>query len=194
LFNSKAGESMKYRAFKYEQILILFLLGTFLITIISYQIILHLNINAYPIYLVFLLNILFVSGLLTSCGVFFAGRYIDFTASEELMEAAKIEGCSKIMILWYITLPLLTHIIVIQVVATSIFAWFYYSRLVSMGLMCLMMDRSGFTQPIVLRSLAKESPPEEWSISLNTILMTIPLVLVFIFVSKNLITHVFAKR
>jgi N,N'-diacetylchitobiose transport system permease protein len=102
----------------------------------------------------------------------------------ELEEAALIDGCSRIRAFFTITFPLMAP----GLVATGVFAFIQAWNEFAMALV-LMNRPENLTLPVWLRSFKQVNSGTDWgAIMAGSTLMTIPVIVVFLFVQGRMTT------
>jgi arabinogalactan oligomer/maltooligosaccharide transport system permease protein len=142
-----------------------------------YMVIAHLGlINTYLGLMVF-----YVSTALPFCVWQMKGFYDTIPASLE--EAARIDGCSRGMAFWRVILPLAVPGLVITALFSFMAAWSEYIVAAQ-----VMQDEDMFTLPLGLKSF-QASMSTEWGLyAAASILVSLPVVIVFLLLSKYLVS------
>jgi arabinogalactan oligomer/maltooligosaccharide transport system permease protein len=105
------------------------------------------------------------------------------TIPTALEEAACIDGCSRWESFWRIILPLATPGLVITALFSFMTAWSEYIVAAQ-----VLQDREMFTLPLGLRSF-QASMSTEWGLyAAAAILVSVPVVIVFVFLSRFLVS------
>jgi arabinogalactan oligomer/maltooligosaccharide transport system permease protein len=100
-----------------------------------------------------------------------------------LEEAAHIDGCSQFMTFWRIVLPLATPALVITALFSFMTAWSEY-----LVAAVLIQDQNLFTLPLGLK-MFQSSMETSWGLySAGAVVVSIPVVLLFLFLSRWLIS------
>jgi multiple sugar transport system permease protein len=125
---------------------------------------------------------LIVPGACSAFGVFLMRQYIGSAVPRELVEAARMDGCSEFGIYWRVVLPLIGPAMGTLGLVTFIGA---YNNFV--GALLVMSDVDMFTAPLVLRSLQGTGQTPWGAISAGSAITVLPLLVLFIFYSRRLI-------
>jgi len=125
---------------------------------------------------------LYIPGIANAIGIFLMRQYIGSAIPKELVEAARIDGCSEIRIFWSVVFPLLGPATATLALTTFIGQW---NNIV--GPLIVLKDRDAFTLPLALRSLQGTSTVETGAMMVGVCIAVIPLLIVFAFTSRNLI-------
>ncbi|GHV92316.1 ABC transporter permease [Spirochaetia bacterium] len=103
---------------------------------------------------------------------------------KELDEAAMIDGASRVQILGRIILPLLTPFLVSVSIYAAIIAWNDYQYA-----LILTSSQKASTVQIALANLMESMGSQNWGgIMATALIITLPVVVFFAFIQKNLIT------
>ncbi|MBB6097276.1 multiple sugar transport system permease protein [Deinobacterium chartae] len=125
---------------------------------------------------------LYIPGAAGAFGIFLMRQYIASSIPHELMEAARIDGCSEFRIYWNIVLPLITPAMATLGMITFINSWNNF-----VGALVVMRESSTYTVPLALRSMQSAANTEWGALMAGTAISVIPLILIFIFASRRLI-------
>jgi arabinogalactan oligomer/maltooligosaccharide transport system permease protein len=127
------------------------------------------------------LMLFYVSTALPFCVWQMKGFYDTIPASLE--EAARIDGCSRERAFWSVILPLATPGLVITALFSFMTAWSEYIVAAQ-----VMQDEEMFTLPLGIKSF-QASLSSQWGLyAAASILVSIPVVVVFLVLSKYLVT------
>ena len=120
--------------------------------------------------------------LVQAFGVFFMTQYLSEALPNELIEAARMDGCSTHRIFWHVVLPVARPAAAVLGMLTFLTAWNDY-------LWPLVVLSSPETQTVqVALSALRAGYVQDYSLSLTgTLLATVPLIVVFGLLSKQLI-------
>ncbi len=119
-------------------------------------------------------------------GIFLMRQYIS-TLPSELMEAARIDGATEFSIYWRVMLPLMRPVLAAQAILTFLGSWNSY-----LWPLTVMRNRDSMTLPVGMVSMmgsitAGSEPPVGASMAAAT-LITIPVIIVFLFVQRYYIS------
>jgi arabinogalactan oligomer / maltooligosaccharide transport system permease protein len=127
------------------------------------------------------LMVFYTSTALPFCVWQMKGFYDTIPASLE--EAARIDGCSRGQAFWTVILPLATPGLVITALFSFMTAWSEYIVAAQ-----VMQDEEMFTLPLGIKSF-QASLSSQWGLyAAASILVSIPVVIVFLMLSKYLVT------
>jgi multiple sugar transport system permease protein len=125
---------------------------------------------------------LIVPGACGALGIFMMRQYIGSSVPRELVDAARMDGCSEFAIYWRIILPLLGPALGTLGLITFIGS---YNNFV--GALLVLRDQDSFTVPLVLRSLQGTSGATVSALSAGAAITVLPLLLLFAMYSRRLI-------
>lgn len=127
------------------------------------------------------LMVFYTSTALPFCVWQMKGFYDTIPASLE--EAARIDGCSRAQAFWSVILPLATPGLVITALFSFMTAWSEYIVAAQ-----VMQDEEMFTLPLGIKSF-QASLSSQWGLyAAASILVSIPVVVVFLLLSKYLVS------
>lgn len=115
-------------------------------------------------------------------GIFMMRQYIGTAIPRELVEAARIDGCSEFGIFWRIVLPLITPALGTLGLVTFIGTWNNFA-----GALIVMRDMEMFTVPLALRALQGTGQVPWGAISAGSAIAVLPLLILFVIASRRLI-------
>lgn len=125
---------------------------------------------------------LIIPGACAAIGIFLMRQYISSAISKELVEAARIDGCSEFGIYLRIIAPLVTPAMGTLGLITFIGSWNnFISPLV------VMRDMEMYTVPLALRSLQGSGQVPWGAISAGSAVAVLPLLIIFTIASRRLI-------
>lgn len=146
-----------------------------------------------PLYLLFSeigwtgsMGAIIVPALTSAFGVFWMTQYLRQAVPDELIEAARVDGCSMIRTFWTVGVPAARPAAAMLFLFTFVGAWnnFFWPFIV--------LDRQNPTLPVAL-SLLQANYFVDYSIVLaGVILATIPLLLLFVFAGRQLVSGIMA--
>lgn len=125
---------------------------------------------------------LIIPGACSAFGIFLMRQYIGSAVPRELVEAARMDGCSEFGIYWRVVLPLIGPAMGTLGLVTFIGA---YNNFV--GALLVMSDMEMFTAPLVLRSLQGTGQTPWGAISAGSAITVLPLLVLFVFYTRRLI-------
>ncbi len=127
-----------------------------------------------------------IPALTSAFGVFWMTQYLQQTVPDELIEAARVDGASMIRTLWTVGVPAARPAAAMLFLFTFVGAWnnFFWPFIV--------LDRSSPTLPVAL-SLLQSNYFVDYSVVLAGVLLsTIPLLLLFAFAGRQLVSGIMA--
>jgi multiple sugar transport system permease protein len=103
------------------------------------------------------------------------------TIPDEIEQAAMIDGCSRMAVIWRITLPLAIPALVSVFIYTFMIAWneFLYA-------MIFLNSREMFTMPIKVSTIFSDPTPRPHVVMAASAIMTIPIVVLFLVLERFL--------
>lgn len=129
----------------------------------------------------------YLPGLASAYGIFLMRQYISSSVPRDLIDAARIDGCSEFFIYWRIALPLITPGLGALGIITFITIWNNF-------LMQLILFNSEirFTITVALRQMLGMAKNEYGALMLGNTLSIIPITVIFIIFSKFIIANLVA--
>ncbi|RME07322.1 MAG: carbohydrate ABC transporter permease [Anaerolineae bacterium] len=103
------------------------------------------------------------------------------TIPDEIEQAALIDGCSRLEVIWRVTLPLAIPALVSVTIYTFMIAWneFLYA-------LVFLNDHNLFTMPIKINVIFNDPSPRPHVVMAASTIMTIPIVLLFLAMERYL--------
>ncbi|MFC0472754.1 carbohydrate ABC transporter permease [Halalkalibacter kiskunsagensis] len=179
-FCSLAGFAFAKLHFKGKNALFIFVIATMMVPvqlglIPSYMIIAKLGwINS--------LNAIIVPAAVNAFGVFWMRQYISSTIPNELIDAGRIDGCSNFRLYWTVVLPVVKPALATLGLITFMNVWNDY-----LWPLVVLKDSSVHTIQVALRTLNGAYTQDFGMILNGTFLATLPLLVVFLLFSKQVI-------
>ncbi|QIG38887.1 carbohydrate ABC transporter permease [Microbacterium sp. 4R-513] len=146
-----------------------------------------------PLYILFAdlgwtgqIGAIIVPALVTAFGVFWMTQYLQQAVPDELLEAARVDGASSFRTFWTVGMPAARPAAAMLGLFTFVTAWnnFFWPFIV--------LDRQNPTLPVAL-SLLQSNYFIDYSVVLaGVILATIPLLLLFVFAGRQLVSGIMA--
>ena len=121
---------------------------------------------------------------MTAFGVFWMTQYISQSLPTELIEAARVDGCSMIRTFWHVGLPAARPAAAMLFLFTFVTSWnnFMWPFIV--------LDPQNPTLPVSL-SILQSSYFVDYSLVLAGVLLaTVPLLLLFMFAGRQLVSGI----
>ncbi|MGD7044919.1 carbohydrate ABC transporter permease [Jeotgalibacillus proteolyticus] len=129
------------------------------------------------------LKAVIVPGLIDAFGIFWMRQYISSNVPDELLDSAKIDGCSRLRVYWNIAVP-----IILPAFATLAIIKFMYMWNDFLWPLVVLRDESVHTIQIALRGLIDAYVKDNGMILSGTFWATIPLVLIFLLFNRLFIS------
>ncbi|WNM26565.1 carbohydrate ABC transporter permease [Demequina capsici] len=130
------------------------------------------------------LGAVIIPALVTAFGVFWMTQYLSQSLPTELIEAARVDGCSMIRTFWHVGLTAARPAAAMLFLFTFVTTWnnFFWPFIV--------LDQNNPTLPVAL-SLLQANYFVDYSLVLAGVLLaTVPLLLLFIFAGKQLVSGI----
>lgn len=178
-FCSLAGFGFAMYQFRWREQLFAVVMATLLIPAILNLIPFYLLI--YQIGWINTPKALWVPAMAGALGIFLMRQYIISAIPKELVDAARIDGCSEFQIYWRIVLPLIRPALGTLGLITFIGSW---NRFADVNV--IMRTQETKTLPVVLRTLQGATDVEWGAIMAGTALLVAPLLLVFALAARQL--------
>lgn len=121
-------------------------------------------------------------GMANAFGIFLMRQYIASTMPRQLMDAARIDGANEFRIYWSIVLPLVRPALATLALLTFISQWNNF-----LGPLVILNSRDTYTVPLALRSLQGLVNTDWGAVMLGTALAVLPLLILFVFASRQVI-------
>lgn len=125
---------------------------------------------------------LIVPGACGAVGVFMMRQYIRAAVPPDLVDAARLDGCSEFGIFWRIVLPLAVPALGTLGLITFIGAWNSF-----VGPLVVLSEPERYTLPLALRSLQATGQTPWGAVCAGAALAVLPLMLIFALASRRLI-------
>lgn len=126
---------------------------------------------------------LYIPGAASAFGIFLMRQFVTSSIPKDLIEAARMDGCSELGIYARIVLPLLKPALGTLGLITFIASWNNF-----IGPLIVMRSPEMYTLPLALRSLQSPVDTEWGALMTGSAIATIPLVILFIVSSRQLIS------
>lgn len=180
LFCSMAGFAFANYDFRFKKMLFGLVMATMLIPsflgmIPSFMIMDLLNWIDQP-------RALYLPAAAPAVGIFLMRQYIESAIPRDLIEAARMDGCSEWRIYWHITAPLLGPAFGTLGLITFIASWNNF-----IGPLIVMRSVESYTFPLALRSVQNPVDTEWGALMAGAAVAVLPLMVIFVFSSRRLI-------
>ena len=126
---------------------------------------------------------LYIPGAASAFGIFLMRQFVATSIPKDLVEAARMDGCSELGIYWRIVLPLLKPALGTLGLITFIASWNNF-----IGPLIVMRSPDMYTLPLALRSLQSPVDTEWGALMTGSAIATLPLVVLFVLSSRQLIS------
>lgn len=180
LFCSMGGYAFAMFEFRYKKPLFALVLGTMMLP--SFM-------SIIPTFMVMDLlgwidqpRALYIPGAASAFGIFLMRQYVASAVPRELVEAARMDGCSELGIYARVVLPLLKPALGTLGLVTFIASWNNF-----IGPLVVMRSPDMYTLPLALRSLQSPVDTEWGALMAGSAIATLPLILLFVLASRQLI-------
>ncbi|MBP6008631.1 MAG: carbohydrate ABC transporter permease [Rhodoferax sp.] len=181
LFCSMGGYAFALFDFKYKKALFGLVMGTMLLP--SFM-------NMIPTFMIMDVlgwidqpRALYIPGAASAFGIFLMRQFVMSSIPKDLIEAARMDGCSEFGIFWRIVLPLLKPALGTLGLITFIASWNNF-----IGPLIVMRSPEMYTLPLALRSLQSPVDTEWGALMTGSAIATLPLVVLFVMSSRQLIS------
>jgi len=126
---------------------------------------------------------LYIPGAASAFGIFLMRQFVMSSIPKDLIEAARMDGCSELGIYWRIVLPLLKPALGTLGLITFIASWNNF-----IGPLIVMRSPEMYTLPLALRSLQSPVNTEWGALMTGSAIATVPLLVLFALSSRQLIS------
>jgi multiple sugar transport system permease protein len=126
---------------------------------------------------------LYIPGAASAFGIFLMRQFVSASIPKDLVEAARMDGCSELGIYARIVLPLLKPALGTLGLITFIASWNNF-----IGPLIVMRSPDMYTLPLALRSLQSPVNTEWGALMTGSAIATLPLVVLFVLSSRQLIS------
>ncbi|MFT3833483.1 MAG: carbohydrate ABC transporter permease [Micropruina sp.] len=181
-FSTLAGYSFAKLRFRGRNALLAFVIGTMAVPT---------QLGVIPLFIVMSnlgwagkLQAVIVPGLVTAFGVFWMTQYLSEALPYELIEAARVDGCSMIRTFWHVALPAARPAAAMLGLFTFVGSWtnFFWPFIV--------LGSSNPTLPVALQLLQASYFKDLALIMAGVVLATVPLLLLFVVAGRQLVAGI----
>jgi len=125
-------------------------------------------------------------GLVTAFGVFWMTQYLREGLPDELIDAARVDGCSMLQTFWHVALPAARPAAAMLFLFTFVGSWtnFFWPYVI--------LDNRNGTLPVALQGLQSQYYTDYPLILTGALLSTVPLLILFIFAGRQLVSGIMA--
>jgi cellobiose transport system permease protein len=184
-FCSLAGFSFAKFEFPGKNVLFVMMLGTLMIPsqlalVPRFVIMAHLGwVNSY--------NALIIPGAVSAYGIFWMRQYAQDAIHNDLLDAARIDGCNHFRMYWSIALPFLRPALAFLGVFSFINAWNDY-----LWPLIILDDPHKYTIQVALSQLNGIYKTDYSMVMTGTLMATLPLIFIFLLGSRQFIADIAA--
>ncbi|MCT2537208.1 carbohydrate ABC transporter permease [Aquibacillus koreensis] len=125
------------------------------------------------------LRAIIVPGLIDAFGIFWMRQYISSNVPDELVDAARIDGCTNFRVYWNIAVP-----VIIPAFATLAIIKFMYIWNDFLWPLVVLREDSSFTIQVALRGLIDNYVRDNGMILSGTFWATVPLIIIFLLLNR----------
>lgn len=185
LLATLAGFAFAKLRFKGSGPLLVFVIATMAVPV---------QLGAVPLYIVFQklelvgsLWAVILPALVTAFGVFWMTQYLSQSLPDELIEAARVDGCSMFRTFWNVALPAARPAAAMLALFTFVTSWtnFFWPYIV-------LGNSDSKTLPVALQVLQANYFIDYSIVLAGVLLSTIPLILLFVFAGRQLVSGIMA--
>jgi multiple sugar transport system permease protein len=180
LFCSMAGYAFAMLKFRFKRTLFTLVMGTMMVP--SFM-------NIIPSFMVMdslgwidTQRALYIPGAASAFGIFLMRQFALSSVPPELLQAARIDGCSEVGIYWRVALPLMKPALGTLGLITFISSWNNF-----MNPLIVLRTADQYTLPLALRSLQSTVNTEWGALMAGSAIATLPLLILFVVSSRQLI-------
>ena len=181
LFCSMGGYAFALFEFRFKRALFALVMGTMLLP--SFM-------NMIPTFMIMDVlgwidqpRALYLPGAASAFGIFLMRQFVATSVPKDLIEAARMDGCGELGIYARIALPLLKPALGTLGLITFIASWNNF-----IGPLIVMRSPENYTLPLALRSLQSPVDTEWGALMAGSAIATIPLLILFMLSSRQLIS------
>ena len=111
-------------------------------------------------------------------------QFIQASISKAVVEAARIDGATEFKIYWMIALPMLKPALGTLGIITFLSSWNDFMRS-----LVIMTEKQNYTVPVALNMMKGMQTVDYGAIMIGATISTMPIILIFIFLSKWIISR-----
>lgn len=130
---------------------------------------------------------LIIPGLVSAFGIFWIKQYAEGAIPDDLLNAARIDGCGIFRMYWSVALPILRPALAFLGIFTFMGVWNDY-----LWPLIVLNDPSKYTLMVALANLKGLHQTDVASVMTGTLLGTLPLIALFLVVSRQFISDIAA--
>ncbi len=125
---------------------------------------------------------LYVPAAASALGIFMMRQYIGSAIPRDLIDAARMDGCSEFRIFWSVVVPLLGPALGTLGLITFISSWNNF-----VAPLVVMRSVEHYTVPLALRSMQSPNNTEWGALMVGSALAMLPLLIAYFFSAKRLV-------
>jgi multiple sugar transport system permease protein len=125
---------------------------------------------------------LYIPAAANAFGIFLMRQYILSAVPKDLLDAARIDGCSEFRIYWNIVLPLIKPALGTLGLVSFVGSWNSF-----INPLIVMQSMDMYTLPLAIRAIQSPVNTEWGAVMAGTALSVMPLLIMFVFASKRFI-------
>ncbi|MCM3695054.1 carbohydrate ABC transporter permease [Microbacterium oleivorans] len=184
VFSTLAGWAFAKLRFRGSKVLLAFVVATMAVP---------MQLGVVPLYILFAdlgwtgtIGAIIIPALTSAFGVFWMTQYIGQTVPDELIEAARVDGASQIRTFWTVGVTAARPAAAMLFLFTFVGAWnqFFWPFIV--------LDRESPTLPVALSLLQANYFVDYSKVLAGVLLATVPLILLFVFAGRQLVSGIMA--
>ena len=184
LFSTLAGFSFSKLRFKGRRGLLVAVIATMAVPT---------QLGIVPLYLVMTkLNLqgsmlaVILPGLVTAFGVFWMTQYLQDALPDELIDAARVDGCNLIRTFWHVAMP------AARPAASMLFLFTFVGSWTNFMWPYIILDSRNGTLPVALQGLQSQYYTDYPLILTGALMATVPLLIIFVIAGKQLVAGIMA--
>ena len=175
-----AGTVFAKYSFPFKNILFIIILGTTMIPFECYMIPFYIIVS--KVGLVDTYTGMISPLIITSFGIFLMRQHV-FSIPDSLMDAARIDGCSELGVFWNVILPLSKSVLSALAIFSFMFGWAFF-----VWPLIIANSADHFVMEVGLTMFQNQYTVEYGPLMAGSSLSIIPLLLVFIFLRRNIVS------
>ncbi|MBD9698295.1 carbohydrate ABC transporter permease [Flavimobilis sp. GY10621] len=125
-------------------------------------------------------------GLVTAFGVFWMTQYLQDALPDELIDAARVDGCNLIRTFWHVAMP------AARPAAAMLFLFTFVGSWTNFMWPYVILDRASGTLPVALQGLQSQYYTDYPLILTGALLSVVPLLILFVVAGKQLVAGIMA--
>lgn len=131
------------------------------------------------------LNALIIPAAANAFGIFWMRQYCQSALPDELLDAARIDGCGFFRTYWSVALPMLRPALAFLGIFTFVYMWNdYFWPLV------VLIDSSNVTLQVALSQVNSQYVQDYSVVMAGTLVAIVPLIIVFLFGARHFIKNI----